>query len=320
MSKVYITTAIDYTNAKPHLGHAYEKVGADVAARYQEILGNEPYLLIGADEHSLNIFKNALEQGIEPQRFCDEMVIHFYDLYRILQIDYSDSFGQPILTMNEWFGLVERLWEKGYITKGIYSGNYCESCEAFIDQSELINGKCQYHPTKEIVWVEEENFFFALSQFQTKLLQLYQDNPNFLKPDTWRNEILNRLHIGLKDISISRASMKWGIPFPKKPEHVVCVWFDALLNYLTGAGFNLNESLFSETWPPELQIVGKDITWFHGIIWPAILMALELPLPKQLFAHGHILHEGQKLSKSAGIVIDPFKLVEISERILFVII
>ncbi len=312
MNKVLITTAIDYINSRPHLGHAYEKVGADVAARYQKLLGKEPFLLIGADEHSLNIYKNAREQGLEPQKFCDDIVEYFYELYKLLHIDYSRYIRTTDLDHEKVVQtVVDRLWERGYIRKGTYAGHYCESCEAFIEENELTNGRCQYHPTKTVTWVEEENYFFSLSHFQEPLLRLYHENPDFLQPDTWRNEILNRLRQGLQDISISRSSMKWGIPFPKKPEDVVYVWFDALLNYLTGAGFLLNEPLFSKTWPPKLQIVGKDITWFHGVIWPAILLALEIPLPEQIFAHGHVLHKGQKLSKSSGIVIDPVQLIEI---------
>jgi methionyl-tRNA synthetase len=311
MSKFYITTAIDYINGKPHLGHVYEKTGADVAARYRKLRGDEVFLLLGTDEHSLNVLKTATDQGLAPQDFCDRMVGYFQDLYRGLQIDY-DRFirttdGDHLIVVGF---VVERLREKGYITRGTYAGKYCSSCEAFLDESELVEGRCRYHPGQELTWVEEENYFFALSRFQEPLKGLYQEQPEFLEPETWRNEVINRLESGLKDISISRASVEWGIPFPQNPDHVVYVWFDALLNYLTGAGFYLNEALYGEAWPADLQIVGKDITWFHGVIWPAILLALEVPLPKQIFAHGHLLHRGQKLSKSAGIVIDPVRLLE----------
>lgn len=312
MDSFLITTAIDFVNAKPHLGHVYEKVGADVAARYHKLRGEDAFLLIGADEHSLNISRNAQAHGVTPQEFCDAMAPWFKDLYRSLGIDYSrfirttEAEHQQVVKY-----VVQRLGERGYITEGVYAGHYCESCEAFVDAGELRDGKCPYHPTKEVAWVEEANYFFTLSRFAEPLQRLYREHPGFLQPETWRNEVLGRLQAGLKDISISRAGAGWGIAFPQNPDHVVYVWFDALLNYLTGSGFLLNEARFAATWPPRIQVIGKDITWFHGIIWPAILMALELPLPERIFAHGHLLRQGQKLSKSAGVVIDPGQLIGI---------
>ncbi len=311
MSTFYITTAIDYINGKPHLGHAYEKIGADVAARYNKLKGVDTLFVTGTDEHSLNVVKKAEEQGLNAKEFCDNMAQHFLELCRVLDITYDRFIRTTDDDHKETVqSIVKKAWERGYIYEGTYSGHYCESCEAFLDEGALIEGKCPYHPTREVKWLEEHNYFFALSKFQDKLLKHFEEHPKFIQPESRRNEILNRLKEGLNDVSISRSSMKWGVPFPMDPEHVVYVWFDALINYVTAAGYISDPDKFQRYWPANYHIIGKDITWFHSVIWPAILMAVDIPLPKAIFGHGFINLKGQRLSKSAGLIVDPFDLVD----------
>jgi len=312
MKRFYITTAIDYINGKPHLGHAYEKIGADVLKRYKNMVGIQTTLLVGTDEHSTNVLKSAHSLGLEPKAYCDNMASQFRELCRVLNI----SFDRFIRTTDDDHiavvqNAVETLWNKGFIRKDSYSGLYCESCEAFLQKDQLLDGLCPNHPSKKVAWVNEENYFFTLSYFQNRLEQHIEENPEFIEPETRRNEIKNRLKEGLRDISISRSSNShWGIPFPQDHNHTVYVWFDALLNYLTGSGYLFDEAAYQTTWPADVHIVGKDITWFHCVIWPSILLALQLPLPRKIFGHGFINLKGEKLSKSSGVVLDPFELIE----------
>ena len=311
MSNFFITTAIDYINGRPHLGHAYEKIGADVLKRYKLLTGGSSYLLVGTDEHSINVLKSAQEKGLDPKTYCDQMAGHFRHLCSVFNISYdrfirtTDSDHKKVVQQ-----VVQRLWEHGYIRKDLYAGFYCESCEAFLQEELLLDGYCPNHPTKKAVWVNEENYFFTLSRFQKQLEDHIQSNPEFIQPESRRNEIVNRLQAGLRDISISRSSMQWGIPFPQDESHTVYVWFDALLNYLTGAGCGSPNAVSQENWPPDVQIIGKDITWFHCIIWPAMLMALNLPLPKKIFGHGFLNLHGEKMSKTSGNILDPLQLAE----------
>lgn len=312
MSAFYITTAIDYINGAPHLGHAYEKIGTDVAARYNRLKGVDTFFATGTDEHSLNVLKSAKEEGLPPKEYCDRMAEQFRHLCKVLNITYDRFIRTTDADHEECVkAIVKKAWDNGYVYKGTYAGYYCESCEAFLDADALVDGKCPYHPTREIKWVEEDNYFFALSKLQQRLLDHINANPDFIQPETRRHEVVNRILDGLKDVSISRSSTQWGVPFPFDPKHVVYVWFDALINYVTAVGYPNDPGKFAKYWPADYHIIGKDITWFHCVIWPCVLMAVELPLPKTVFAHGFVTLKGQRLSKSAGVRVDPIKLVEI---------
>ncbi len=306
----YITTAIDYVNGRPHLGHAYEKTGADVMARFKRLQGVNTFLMVGTDEHSLNVARKAAEEGVAVQEYCDKMAVSFIDTYQRLKISYNRFIRTTDKDHTETVQqMVTRLWERGFITKGSYAGWYCESCEAFLDEGDLISGKCPVHSGKAVAWVTEDNYFFTLSKFQERLLTHIEVHPGFILPESRKNEIVNRIREGLKDISVSRATVAWGIPLPMDETQVVYVWFDALINYVTGAGY-LKPEEFSRYWPADYHIIGKDIIWFHCVIWPAVLMALDLPLPETIFAHGFINSKGEKLSKSAGNSIDPLDQIK----------
>ncbi len=306
--RFYITTAIDYVNALPHLGTAYEKVGADVLARYKRLTGHDVFFMMGVDEHSLNVAKQAAIRELDTTVYCDEMSAKFEEVWKALDIQY-DRFIRTteqahIYAVQELF---RRIHDNGDIYKGKYSGWYCVSCEAFIPEKELVDGVCPVHKKKP-EWLEEENYFFALSRYADDLLEHIEKNPSFIEPQVRRNEILNVIKSGLEDISVSRSSETWGIPIPFDDNHVVYVWFDALINYITGAGFPDDTGNFNSVWPADVHVIGKDITRFHAIIWPAMLMAAKIPLPKQVFGHGFVYLKGEKMSKSAGTAVDPVSM------------
>jgi len=313
LAKYYITTAIDYVNGNPHLGHAYEKIGADVIARFKRLAGYDAFFLTGTDEHSLNVARQAEAEGLSTQEFCDIMSGRFRNAWDKLNISY-DRFIRTtdqdhVATVQD---IVRRANERGYIYRGTYSGYYCVSCERFIEKGDLIDGKCPFHPSREPEWVEETNYFFALSEFQEPLLRHIQEHPDFILPAARRNEVVNRIKEGLQDVSVSRSTLTWGVPFPEEIDdsQVVYVWFDALINYLTGAGYTPGTDEFGKWWPADLHYIGKDITWFHCVIWPATLMAAGVPLPETIFGHGFVTFKGAKMSKSEGIVVDPLKVVD----------
>jgi methionyl-tRNA synthetase len=305
MAKFYLTTAIDYVNSRPHLGTAYEKVTADIIARYKRLAGFDTYFLMGNDEHSLNVYKQALELGLEPLEYCDRMEAEFREVWKRLHITFDDFIRttQP-RHKTSVTTLFEKIWNAGDIYEGEYEGWYCVSCEAFKQEKDLEDGNCPLHRTRPD-WIKEKNYFFKLSKYQQPLLEQYEAFPSFLEPDIRRNEILNVIEGGLEDISISRANQKWGVPFPFDPEIVVYVWFDALINYISAVGFGQDDELFERWWPADLHIIGKDITRFHCIIWPAMLMSAGLPLAKQVFGHGFVYHKGERMSKTLGTVVDP---------------
>ena len=311
MSKAYyLTTAIDYVNAFPHVGTAYEKIGADALARFKRLQGIDTFFLMGVDEHSVNVAKRAREQGAAPQVYCDKMAEEFKRVWRTLGISF-DRFirttdGPHVKTVKEIF---RRIYRKGDIYKGAYRGWYCDSCEAFLKDSELSEGLCPSHGEKPR-WIEEENYFFALSHYQDALKRHINENPEFILPRVRRNEILRFFDKGLDDISVSRAGMKWGIPCPFDESQSIYVWFDALINYVSGAGFSESEEDFSHRWPADLHIIGKDITRFHCVIWPAMLMSAELPLPRSIWGHGFVHLGGEKMSKTRGTAIDPVNLAQ----------
>lgn len=313
MAKYYITTAIDYVNGNPHLGHAYEKIGADVIARFKRLAGYDTFFLTGTDEHSLNVARQAESEGLSTKEFCDTMAGRFRSAWDKLNISY-DRFirttdSDHVATVQD---IVRRANERGYVYKGTYSGYYCVSCERFIEEGDLIEGKCPFHPSREPEWVEETNYFFALSKFQEPLLRHIRENPKFILPVARKNEIVNRIKEGLQDVSVSRSTLTWGVPFPQEIDdnQVVYVWFDALINYLTGAGYTPGTDEFGKWWPADLHYIGKDITWFHCVIWPAALMAAGVPLPETIFGHGFVTFKGAKMSKSEGIVVDPLKVAD----------
>jgi methionyl-tRNA synthetase len=310
MSRFYITTAIDYVNSRPHLGTAYEKITADVIARYKRLCGIPTYFLMGNDEYSQNVFRRAKELGLEPLTYCDRMEQVFRDVWARLNISYDDFIRttQP-RHRAAVTALVERVRDRGDIYEGVYEGWYCESCEAFKQEKDLEDGLCAVHGTTP-AWITEKNYFFRLSKYQQPLLDFYREHPLFLQPDIRRNEILRLIEGGLEDISISRAGQLWGIPMPFDTSSVVYVWFDALTNYIAAVGYGVDDERFRSWWPVDVHVVGKDITRFHGVIWPAMLLSAGLPLPQQVFGHGWVHFKGQKMSKSLGNVVDPLDAVD----------
>ena len=310
MSRFYITTAIDYVNSRPHLGTAYEKITADVIARYKRLCGVPTHFLMGNDEFSQNVFRRARELGLEPLAYCDQMERVFRDVWARLDISYDDFIRtteprhrQAVLE------LIRRVAERGDIYEGFYEGWYCESCEAFKQERDLVDGLCPAH-LKAPEWIKEKNYFFRLSRYQQPLLEFFHEHPAFIQPDVRRNEILRLVEGGLEDISISRAGQLWGIPMPFDSGSVVYVWFDALTNYISAVGYGTDEALLRRWWPVDVHIVGKDITRFHCVIWPAMLLSAGLPLPRQVFGHGWVHLKGQKMSKSLGTSVDPLEVVD----------
>jgi len=306
--KFYITTAIDYPNAKPHLGHVYEKIFADVIARWERVKGLNVWFLIGTDEHGQKIARAAETAGKVPKEFVDEMVVFFIKTYKKLYIS-NDDFIRTTEKRHKDASraIFKKVFDKGDIYKSLYEGLYCVSCERFYTEKELVDGKCPVHK-KELEFLKEESYFFKMGKYREQIID-YIKNNNFILPDFRKNEILNRLEEELRDLSVSRKTLEWGIPLPNDPEHVMYVWFDALTNYVTALGYPDGEK-YKEYWPADVHVIGKDINWFHTVIWPAILIAADIELPKTILVHGFVTIGGEKLSKTRGIVVDPSELVE----------
>jgi len=307
----FLTTAIDYVNNLPHIGTAYEKICADVLARFKRLEGGPVFFLMGNDEHSVNVKKEALARGLHPQAYCDRMAIQFREIWTKLGIS-CDCF---IRTTDDCHAkavtaLFREIHRKGDIYLSRYSGLYCDSCEAFFREKELVEGKCPLHGT-EPRRIEEDNYFFALSRYADRIEEHIRKGRILVLPEIRRNEILNIIRGGLEDISISRSSFDWGIPLPIEPNHVVYVWFDALINYISAAGYGWDQDRFNRTWPADLHIVGKDITRFHCIIWPAMLMSAGLEIPRLVFGHGFVYLKGEKMSKTLGNVVSPMELMNL---------
>jgi methionyl-tRNA synthetase len=304
--RYFLTTAIDYVNSRPHLGTAYEKITADVIARYRRLTGARTHFLMGNDEHSQNVFKRAQEQGKDPLAYCDEMEVVFRDVWRRLDVSFDDFIRTT--DRRRHFPAVQRLaqacLDAGDIYEGTYEGWYCVSCEGFKQEKDLVDGLCPIHNTKP-EWIREKNWFFRLSKYQRPLLDHYQANPHFIEPEIRRNEILRLVESGLEDISMSRAGQSWGIPLPFDSSSVVYVWFDALINYAAAVGYGWDDEQFQLWWPADLHIVGKDITRFHCVIWPAMLMSAGVALQRQVFGHGWVYLKGERMSKSLGNIVDP---------------
>ncbi|BCW93565.1 MAG: methionine--tRNA ligase [Thermoanaerobaculum sp.] len=306
----YITTPIYYVNDLPHIGHMYTTVVADVLARFKRMRGFEVFFLTGTDEHGQKIERAAREQGIPPQALADQVVGRYHELWRELAITHDDF----IRTTQERHKagvreLIRRMSEAGDIYKASYEGWYCAGCESFYPETQLKDGRCPDfgHPVERLA---EESYFFRLSAYQEKLLTFYRENPDFVRPASRFNEVVRFVEGGLKDLSISRASLRWGIPWPGDDRHVVYVWVDALTNYISALGFGSeNQDRFQRFWPADLHLVGKDILRFHCVYWPAFLMSAGLPLPKQVFGHGWWLKDEKKMSKSLGNVVRPDYLI-----------
>lgn len=309
MAKFYITTAIDYANGDPHMGHAFEKIGADVIARYRRLRGDDVRFAIGMDEHGQKVLREAERLGIQPQVWVDEIATRFKDTWRRLHLSHTDFVRTTDAShASAVQDLVGRIQATGDIYIDRYEGYYCELCEAFRKQSELVNDRCAEHPGRDIGWTEEENFFFRLSKYTQPLLDHIAAHPEFIQPVSRRNEILRLLEGGLEDISASRSRVPWGVPFPGAEGHTVYVWFDALPNYLSVLGFPAEG--YEDWWPAELHVIGKDITRFHCVIWPAMLMSAGLSLPATVWAHGFVMISGGKLSKSEAELLDLGALID----------
>ncbi|MGZ3610928.1 MAG: methionine--tRNA ligase [Ktedonobacteraceae bacterium] len=311
----YITTAIDYPNAAPHLGHTLEKVAADVMARYHRLRGHDTYFSMGLDENSQHVVEAARANGVDLVTWTDSMDKAFRMAWSKLDISYD----RWIRTTEERHfrasqEMIRRAQERGDIYKSIYSGWYCPNDNTFYQEEDLVHGRCPNHPSIIPEWLEEENYFFALSKYSDQLLQHIQEHADFIVPAVRKSEVLGMIRQGLRDFSVSRrvdpTRDPWGVPFPGDPEHVIYVWFDALTNYVSAAGFPDDTVTFEHYWPADAHVVGMDITRFHCLYWPAMLMSARLPLPKQVAVHGFITLEGDKISKSTGNIVHPIQLVD----------
>ncbi len=310
----YITTAIHYPNGKPHIGHAYETVAADVIARFQRAMGRDVRFQTGTDEHGLKMAQKARDLGITPIALCDKMSQYFRDLFDKLNISY-DRFIRT--TEADHHRASQALWQameaNGDLYLDRYEGWYSIRDEAFYDESELTAGEGGEKLSPQgtpVDWTVEESWFFRLSKYQEPLLALYRDHPSFIQPESRRNEVLRFVEGGLRDLSVSRTSFDWGVKVPGHENHVMYVWVDALTNYLTGLGYPDKTPDMAKFWPADLHLIGKDIVRFHTVYWPAFLMSAGLPLPKQVFGHGFLLNKGVKESKSLGNVTDPMTLAD----------
>jgi methionyl-tRNA synthetase len=308
----FITTPIYYPNDVPHIGHAYDAVATDVIARYHRLVGQEVFHLTGTDEHGLNLQRAAEAAGVDPQRWVDEMEPRWREVWARLDITYDDYIRT---TEPRHEAAVSKLlcavYEngRGDIYLGHYEGLYCVACEGYYTEDDLVDGRCPIHD-RPVERMKEENYFFRLSAYRERLLEHYEANPLAVQPDVRRNEVLSTIRSGLRDFSISRTSFAWGVPLPWDSRHVCYVWFDALTNYLTAAGYGDDPERFARVWPANIHMIGKDILRFHAIYWPAMLMAAGVEPPTQVWAHGFLTVGGQKMSKTNATGIHPFELLD----------
>ena len=308
----YITTAIVYPNARIHLGFGWECIGADWLARAHRVMGRETRLVTGMDVHSINVQKAAQAQGLAPADYCEKMGADIEGVLRSLGVKYDrfisteDDDHKKVVQ-----ALVQKAFDAGDVYKAKYEGHYCEGCEEFKLEKDLVGGLCPAHKTAP-KWISEENYFFKLSKYQDRLLELFRKNPDFLQPEIRRNEVVNFIQAGLRDFSISRSTFDWGIPLPFDPKHIVYVWFDALINYVTAAGYLKGEAEFKRYWPASTHVIGKDISRFHTIYWPAMLWSLGIELPKKVFAHGFLNLRNERMSKSTGNMVTPDDVLKVT--------
>ena len=309
--KFYITTAIDYVNASPHIGTAYEKIAADFIARSRRLMGYDTRFLMGNDEHSVNVARAAVAAGLTPLAYCDQMERRFRDVWSLLELSFDDFVRTTEARHRRAVGAIfSAIHAAGDIYKGKYEGYYCDSCEGFKQEKDLVDGLCPLHK-RAPHWLVEDNYFFALSRFSERLRQHITAHPEFVQPEIRRNEVLAVIDAGLEDVSVSRSGVDWGIPLPIDAGHVVYVWFDALINYISALGFpDDGNGLVRHYWPCDLHVIGKDITRFHCIIWPAMLLSAGIALPRSVWAHGFVSVSGERMSKTLGNVIAPQDVVQ----------
>jgi methionyl-tRNA synthetase len=311
MGRFYITTPIYYVNDVPHVGHAYCTIAADVMARYHRLYGDDVFFLTGVDEYGQNIERIAAEKGMPEQEYCDKITAQFISLWKKLEIS-NDHFIRTTSERHKVAAqkLFRAVYDAGDVYRALYEGWYCVPCERFYKEKELLDGnRCPVHE-QPAEWIKEENHFFKLSKYQDRLLKLIEENPSFIEPESRRNEVLNIIRSGLDDKSISRSSVKWGISVPIAPDEVLYVWIDALSNYISAIGYGDDPNTMARYWPADIHLIGKEILWFHAIIWPALLMSAGLPLPGQIFGHGWLTKNGRKISKTTGNIIDPGELID----------
>lgn len=306
----YVTTPIYYPSDKLHIGHAYTTVAADCIARYKRMRGYDVFFLTGSDEHGQKIERKALESGTDPQSYVDRIVESFQELWKQLLIT-NDDFIRTTEPRHQKAvqALFQKLYDKGDIYKSFYEGLYCTPCEAFWLERQLVDGNCP-DCGRPVEHVKEESYFFKLSKYQDQLLNYIEENPDFIQPPSRRHEMVNFIKSGLEDLCVSRTTFQWGVPVPFAPGHVVYVWFDALVNYLSALGWQDGDPRFEHYWPHTVHLMAKDIVRFHAVIWPIVLMAADIPLPRTIFGHGWLLLEGGKMSKSKGNVVDPLVLID----------
>ena len=308
----YVTTPIYYINSEPHIGSAYTTIVADVVSRYRRLSNSDVFFLTGTDEHGQKVLSEAVSREMDTQKYCDILAGKFKQLWEELEIS-NDGF---VRTTDDYHVkavrfFVNKMKEKGDIYKGKYEGWYCVPDETFWNKEDLKEGNLCPECGREVKWVSEENYFFRLSKYNQALIDLFNENPEFVQPDFRRNEMMRILEAGLKDLSITRTSFDWGVPMPEDPEHVIYVWVDALINYLSAIGYPDNMEMFQRYWPANVHLIGKEINRFHSIIWPAMLMSADLPLPVQIYAHGWLTINGQKISKSLGNAVSPREFIKI---------
>jgi methionyl-tRNA synthetase len=308
-TRFYITTAIDYPNSRPHIGTAFEKIGADVQARFRRMGKAAVHFQMGNDENTIKVSQRAEELGVEPRPYVDDMARQFREVWNALEISFDDFIQTSEARHHAGCRkFIQAVYDAGDIYKKPYKGLYCTGCEAFKTEKELVDGRCPNHPHVPLREVEEENYFFRLSSYGERLLAHYEAHPEFIQPESRRNEIVNLVKGGLQDVAITRKGFTWGIPVPFDPEQTIYVWFDALLNYITAVGYGTDDERFRRVWPADVHVIGKDITRFHCALWPAMLWSAGVALPRQVFAHGFVYNKGAKISKSAGTAVDPMDL------------
>jgi methionyl-tRNA synthetase len=306
----YVTTPIYYVNDAPHLGHAYTTVVADFIARFRRMQGRSVHFLTGTDEHGQKVLRSAEARGLSPKEWTDQIVPRWTETWKSLDISNDDFIRTTEPRHEKPVGLFfSELHERGEVYLGTYEGLYCVGCEAFKSPDELVDGKCPLHGVEPEL-VKEDNYFFRLSNYVGALIERFESDPRSIMPESRRNEVLGKLKMGVEDLSVSRVSFDWGVPVPWDPDHVIYVWIDALQNYITAIGYGSDTNRFNRVWPADIHIIGKDILWFHTVIWQAMLMALDLPLPRTVFAHGYLQIGGEKMSKSKLTGISPADLTE----------